>query len=363
MRKIVYILFLLLPLQHIVAADKAPLYILDGQYIEQQGEKEVEKISPEDIATIETIDSATAVSIYGERASGGVVVVRTKKFEDKHYKKEQPRHNNEYTNKHRKSSHNGREIMAIIIIAILSFPLSKLLVKWQTKCRLYLEEKHIIKPKSLPSYLNNAESVQFKATSSFAYYIWIILLILLFIFFTYMIFSFLVPDMLTHKVDGVDILMIVIFSLLDILFLLGAIALAMYYKWHLTIDEKGIRGMYLDYNRGIFFPKFTKVNIRWKYVSSAELVHTWRGRAPIAGLAIFYKSAPDTPKEIININLFSSKKIIDSANYYYALHQEHNTLETKELMEPYQHNDDEKFMLFMYAISIIILLAIYFVIF
>ena len=45
MRKIVYILFLLLPLQHIVAAEKAPLYILDGQFIEQQGEKEVEKIT------------------------------------------------------------------------------------------------------------------------------------------------------------------------------------------------------------------------------------------------------------------------------------------------------------------------------
>ena len=81
MKKIIFILFILLSLQYIVAADKAPLYILDGTPIIQQHE-EIEKISPDEIAAINILDSATAVSIYGEteRTNGHIQTQRRREI-------------------------------------------------------------------------------------------------------------------------------------------------------------------------------------------------------------------------------------------------------------------------------------------
>lgn len=152
MKKIIFILFLLLSLQYIVAADKAPLYILDGTPIIQQHE-EIEKISPDEIAAINILDSATAVSIYGERASGGAVIVRTKKFEAENYK--QPREESTNIKEQRKNPKKDRDILVLILIVLLSTPLSKWLIKCYTKGRAHLKEKNIIEPQGLPSYLKN----------------------------------------------------------------------------------------------------------------------------------------------------------------------------------------------------------------
>ena len=360
MKKIFYILFLLFAWQTIVAEDKAPLYILDGQYVQPDKNKLVENIPPEDIATIDILDSETAVGLYGERASGGAVIVRTKKFEAKNYKPDLPRRKSNYVDKRKKDPERDRDIMALIIIAILSYPLSKWIVKWYTKANSQEQGNGEL---NLPSYLKNAESVQFKATSTVRYYIWIVWMALMIILWTYLIF-FLIPELKSPHERGVYILVLVCFSFLDIMCIVGLISYAMNYKWHLTIDEKGIRGMYQEGYKGVFFPKFKKLNIQWKYVSSAELVHRMpAGRGlPIAGLAVFYKSKLETPKEIININLFPTRKIIESVNYFYALHQERNSLAPKELMDTYKHKDDEKFRWVIYFATCIILTVIYLVI-
>ena len=252
----------------------------------------------------------------------------------------------------------------MILISLLSIPLSKWLIKWYTKGRAHLEEKNIIEPQGLPSYLKNAESIQFKATSSFRYYIWIVLMTLIVIVFTSVIFCAVIPEMMNHQEDWGNVLILVLLSTIGIMAIIGTISLIMNHKWHLTINDKGIRGMYQDGYKGLFFPVFTKVNIRWESVSSAELVHRMpAGRGlPIAGLAVFYKSKPETPKEIININLFPTRKIIESVNYFYALHQERNSLEPKELMDTYKHKDDEKFKWVIYFATCIILTVIYLVI-
>ncbi len=359
MKKIIFILFLLLSLQYIVAADNAPLYILDGQYVQSEKNNIVENISPDDIATIQTLDSATAVGLYGERAAGGAVIVRTKKFEAKNYKPDLPRRKSDYVDKRKNNPERDRDIMALIIIVILSYPLSKWIVKWYTKANSQEQGNGEL---YLPSYLKNAESVQFKATSTVRYYIWIVWMALMIILWTYLIFSF-IPELKSPDERGVYILVLVCFSFLDIMFIVGLISYAMNYKWHLTIDEKGIRGMYQEGYKGVFFPKFKKINIQWKYVSSAELVHRFPHKGvPIAGLAIFYKSDPENPKEIINTNLFSTRKIIESVSYFYALHQERNSLEPKELMDAYRHKNDERFMHFAWIITGLVLAVIYLVI-
>jgi hypothetical protein len=362
MKKIIFILFLLLSLQYIVAADKAPLYILDGQYVQSEKNNIVENISPDDIATIQTLDSATAVGLYGERAAGGAVIVRTWKFEAENFK--QPREESTNIKEQRKNPKKDRDILVLILIVLLSTPLSKWLIKWYTKGRAHLKEKNIIEPQGLPSYLKNAESIQFKATSSFRYYIWIVLMTPFVIGFTSVIFCAVIPEMMNHPEDWGNVLLLVLLSIIDIMAIIATISLIMNHKWHLTINEKGIRGMYQDSYKGLFFPVFTKVNIRWESVSSAELVHRMpAGRGlPIAGLAVFYKSKPETPKEIININLFPTRKIIESVNYFYALHQERNSLAPKELMDTYKHKDDEKFRLVINFATCIILVVIYLVI-
>ena len=360
MKKIIFILFLLLSLQYIVAADKAPLYILDGTPIIQQHE-EIEKISPDEIAAINILDSAIAVSIYGERASGGAVIVRTKKFEAKNYKPDLSRRISSYADRRVKDPEKNRDILVIIILSILSFPLSKWIVKWYTKAKANSQEQGNGEL-YFPSYLKNAESVQFKATSTVRYYIWIVWMALMIILWTYLIFSF-IPELKSPDERGWYILVLVCFTFLDIMFIVGLISYAMNYTWHLTIDEKGIRGMYQEGYKGVFFPKFKKINIQWKYVSSAELVHRYPHKGvPIAGLAIFYKSKPGHPKEIININLFSTRRIIESVSYFYALHQERYSLEPKELMDAYMHKDDEKFMHFAWIITVLVLTVIYLVI-
>ncbi len=355
MKKIIFILFLLLSLQYIVAADKAPLFILDGTPIIQQHE-EIEKISPDEIAAINIFDSATAVSIYGERASGGAVIVRTKKFEAENFK--QPREESTNIKEQRKNPKKGRDIVVLVIIVILSYPLSEWIAKWYTKAKANLQEQG----DGLPSYLKNAESVQFNATSTVRYYIWIVLMVLMVIVWTYLIF-FLIPELKSPHERGVYILVLVVVSFLDIMCIVGLISYIMNHKCQLIIDEKGIHGMYQEGYKGVFFPKFKKLNIQWKYVSSAELVHRIPHKGlPIAGLAIFYKSDPENPKEIINTNLFSTRKIIESVKYFYALHQERNSLEPKELMDTYKHKDDEKFMWVIHFATCIILTVIYLVI-
>lgn len=59
-----------------LADAKEPLYIVDG--VERVCVKQIPPV--DSIASVSTIDSAEAVNIYGERASGGVVVVHTKAY-------------------------------------------------------------------------------------------------------------------------------------------------------------------------------------------------------------------------------------------------------------------------------------------
>ncbi len=53
---------------------KKPLYILDGNPIETMN-----NVKPDDIESISVLKSATAMSIYGERAKDGVILITTKK--------------------------------------------------------------------------------------------------------------------------------------------------------------------------------------------------------------------------------------------------------------------------------------------
>lgn len=61
------------------AVGTTPLLVLDGQVVNQS----LESINPEDIENITVLKDAASTSLYGVRASNGVIVVTTKKPKDK----------------------------------------------------------------------------------------------------------------------------------------------------------------------------------------------------------------------------------------------------------------------------------------
>lgn len=53
-----------------------PLYILDGKEIT---DKEMEKLSPDHIASISILKDAKSLEVYGEKGKNGVVIIERKK--------------------------------------------------------------------------------------------------------------------------------------------------------------------------------------------------------------------------------------------------------------------------------------------
>jgi TonB-dependent SusC/RagA subfamily outer membrane receptor len=57
----------------------APLYILDGQPIEPGPNGSLTGLSPYDIESIKVLKDPADLTMYGSRASNGVIVIKTKK--------------------------------------------------------------------------------------------------------------------------------------------------------------------------------------------------------------------------------------------------------------------------------------------
>jgi TonB-dependent SusC/RagA subfamily outer membrane receptor len=62
------------------AADVEPMYILDGVKLKKG---EVSKINPDDIASMHVLKGDSAITKYGEAGRNGVVLIDSKKAEEK----------------------------------------------------------------------------------------------------------------------------------------------------------------------------------------------------------------------------------------------------------------------------------------
>lgn len=349
MRRLFCILFVLLFSMLSMATKKAPLYLIDGSFETQN------QLSPEQIASVTILDSAEAVNIYGERASGGVVVIRTKEFENKNYKKNKSDFRPQPTRKR----YQGVKILPLIIIMLLSIVIPKWLLKLFVKARKHLEEEGVVAPKTLPPYLINAESVRFDVASRIGYhgrnaYMLVAILLLAGLCF------YLAPQRVQGEDKWAFVLMFVLFSILLILCIFLLIGCIMERKCYLIIDRKGIRGVYKELHTFSLFPKFKKVNIQWKSVASAEIMHTPVGRRGwVAGLAIFDKSNLESPKEIITLNMLPVQKIVDSANYFYACYQEENSEEKQALVLSFEETDNLVLITWLEILSMFVFTSIY----
>lgn len=349
MRRLFCILFVLLFSMLSMATKKAPLYLIDGSFETQN------QLSPEQIGSVTILDSAEAVDIYGERASGGVVVIRTKEFENKNYKKNKSDFRPQPTRKR----YQGVKILPLIIIMLLSIVIPKWLLKLFVKARKHLEEEGVVAPKTLPPYLINAESVRFDVASRIGYhgrnaFMLVVILLLAGLCF------YLAPQMVQGEDKWAFVLMFVLFSILLILCIFLLIGCIMERKCYLIIDRKGIRGVYKELHTFSLFPKFKEVNIQWKSVASAEIMHTPIGRRGwVAGLAIFDKSNLESPKEIIILNLLPVQKIVDSVNYFYACCQEENSEEKQALVLSFDETDNLVLINWLEILSMFVFTSIY----
>ena len=349
MRRLFCILFVLLFSMLSMATKKAPLYLIDGSFKTQN------QLSPEQIESVTILDSAEAVNIYGERASGGVVVIRTKEFENKNYKKNKSDFRPQPTRKR----YQGVKILPLIIIMLLSIVIPKWLLKLFVKARKHLEEEGVVAPKTLPPYLINAESVRFDVASRIGYHgrnAFILVAILLLAGLCF----YLAPQMVQGEDKWAFVLIFVLFSIFLILCIFLLIGCIMERKCYLIIDRKGIRGVYKELHTFSLFPKFKKVNIQWKSVASAEIMHTPVGRwGWVAGLAIFDKSNLESPKEIIILNLLPVKKIVESVNYFYACCQEENSEEKQALVLSFEETDNLVLIKWLEIFSMFVFTSIY----
>ena len=208
MRRLFCILFVLLFSMLSMATKKAPLYLIDGSFETQN------QLSPEQIESVTILDSAEAVYIYGERASGGVVVIRTKEFENKNYKKNKSDFRPQPTRKR----YQGVKILPLIILVLLSIVIPKWLLKLFVKARKHLEEEGVVAPKTLPPYLINAESVRFDVASRIGYHgrnAFMLVAILLLAGFCF----HLAPQMVQGEDKWAFVFIFVLFSIFLILFI------------------------------------------------------------------------------------------------------------------------------------------------
>ena len=61
------------------AGNNNPLYVVDGFPLPDNGDSQLNSISPNDIETIDVLKDASATAIYGVRAANGVVLITTKR--------------------------------------------------------------------------------------------------------------------------------------------------------------------------------------------------------------------------------------------------------------------------------------------
>ncbi|TFZ64646.1 TonB-dependent receptor [Hymenobacter sp. UV11] len=61
------------------AGNNTPLYVVDGFPLPDNGDAQLNAISPNDIETIDILKDASATAIYGVRAANGVVIITTKR--------------------------------------------------------------------------------------------------------------------------------------------------------------------------------------------------------------------------------------------------------------------------------------------
>lgn len=281
---------------------KAPYYILDGQV-----GVDLKDLPPaECIARKSVIAPEDATYIYGEKASGGAVIIET-------YAHQGSRQSVAPTQtKHHIASSPNKEIDSIWIVAavallILAFAF---IGSWLNE---RAKEAHLA-PEYVPEW-QNPDGFHARCLTYWGFWFYPGIL-----FFLSMIC--LLP-IAWHKTNGMTDLALLISSIIPLAMLVWLIF--HFRKTHLTINSKGIHG----YSNEIGLDTQSKTreyNIVWKDIEKIKLTIVGSGKGSCDALAIYYDKTTVKPDLVICLRHMSTIKVIDAIRFFSALNNKPNII-------------------------------------
>ena len=320
MRQVICILLILLS-AFCAAKNIPPFNIVDGKV----GVAPAELPLPEEIAQTTVLGSKEAVSIYGERASGGAFIITTKKFASEQQVQQKTIPATKQKKRNISSVIGGG---AGILLAIILFLLSKPLRKCASKIQKRINKHRGVNRPIYDTRVFDPEGVRFNASERIWNYVPILVSII-----CIALFGWLLVEMV-HEGGDKGIFEIFLFVLI-----MGMIGYFVYctvsfYKklqGYLIIDEKGIRGVCMEPLTGVK-PVFYNIDLRWEQVGRASMMDS--------NSIEFFKKGLKLPEHfediaelaevegiedgVVFLELagFPSNKVKDAVNFYYARYKD-----------------------------------------
>ena len=327
MMRRIYILLLLvvLPLMAAVPGNKsyskrqapAPLYIVDGKV----GVGPQDLPPAEDVASMTQLSGKEAVDLYGKRAAGGVIIIRTKDFEKDHVLDSR-------TNAKRKKSGDAPNklvrfarkiaggnnvletiILIVVVVPLMTIPLyaTPLITKLRKRFRKRTGRKSAYYPGTF-----DAGGEVFRATSSPWYYLVLALLLGLTVYLAVVMYRMLVRQTFTFSV--LSVVLLILLAAVFVYLICRVHVELQKRKSYLIIDKEGIRGIYVKAHRFPVKPQFRNVNIRWDELTDVKVSCEYN-----TYLDFYYKRA-QLPYKSIYLEYLPTRKVIDCINFFYARH-------------------------------------------
>lgn len=160
----------------------------------------------------------------------------------------------------------------------------------------------------------DSEGTVIRTISSPVYYVKTVLMFVPIVFLSFFAYRlFIIAEVLL-------ICVAIFFSLAAIFLLIFWIGYVRRCTCYLSIDERGIKGRFCNiYN--LVIPRFEEIDITWEQVNKVILIKEEWGRYHTFDVLKIYTGKSPKLKTRINLELFPSRKVIDSINFYYAQKQ------------------------------------------
>lgn len=306
MKRLLYILLLmLLPICAGTAAGE-PYYIVDGQ----PGVKQKDLPPKEEIARTIVLKADEAMDIYGDKAADGAVIISTKDFDKDHRIASKSRSGR--ASRSHSPKHNWMKIVAFLLFLFAP----KLIIVLIAVIRQLLIDQHVIAESVYDPGRIDPDGVELKATSAPYFYVNMILLLS-----AVAVLGWCAYMLMSGSMDGMLVFAFVMLLTLGGLLAAMIYAYALKAKCYLKIDRKGIRGVCTEVQKIAFKPKFREVDLTWEQIGKAEIVVQGTGKYATDALALYPSKESENPMETIVLDMLSTRKVIDSVNFFYARHK------------------------------------------
>ncbi|MBO6306977.1 MAG: hypothetical protein J6M55_05675 [Paludibacteraceae bacterium] len=325
----------LLLLMSMMAMGKEPYYIVNGL----PGVAKKDLPPAEQIGSRKELSPEEAVYIYGEKASGGAVLIKTRVVlqQEKERKKAVRRENEERkaaeaelaqtkeASDESQDSVSPREDKSFYLWLLLA--MLPLIVKLIQLAKKAMVKVGLLKAKIYSPGPFDPEGVRFNVSGQFVFRMLIVYFVVGLIAQLYMIVTmWLVMHGFARIVPMALIAVAVFFAYFCYLRLqIG--------KSYLVIDEQGIHGLIAKYSGVLTRPQFEEINIAWKQVESARYFRNKEGSNALEYLLFYDATSPGEPFITLNMAFFPVSKIIDGINYFYTGYS-HKSVSDNPLIAP-----------------------------